>query len=370
MIKNYFVCANTARGFTNYFASNLYGMRKVFILKGGPGTGKSTLMKKIGSMYCNSNYDVEYIHCSSDVDSLDGVIIRKLGVAIVDGTAPHIIEPMAPGALEEYVHLGVAWDTDELELHVDSIMKLQKEIKGHYDKAYDALERGLLVHDDWEKIYISEMSFDKADEIAEQLKRWILNDTKKGKEGLAYHRFFGAMTPKGPVDYIENLTAEMKTRYFIKGRPGTGKSSILKKISQAALDRGLDVEIYHCAFDANSLDMVVIPELSTCVFDSTAPHEHFPSREGDVIVDVYAECITPGTDEKYSEQLADITSRYAECVKEAKGELGLAKCLHDDLEQYYVKSTDFNQINQIRKDILTRIQKIQVSQTIGSKFKE
>lgn len=370
MIRNYFVCANTARGFTNYFASNLYGLKKVFILKGGPGTGKSTLMKKIGSIYHNMNYDVEYIHCSSDVASLDGVIIRKLGVAIVDGTAPHIIEPVAPGALEEYVHLGVAWDTAELELHVESILKLQEEIKDHYEKAYNALERGLLVHDDWEKIYIAQMNFAMANEIAEQLKHWILPDVKKEKEGVAFHRFFGAMTPTGPVDYIENLTADMKTRYFIKGRPGTGKSSILKKVSHAALDQGFDVEIYHCAFDANSLDMVVIPELHTCVFDSTEPHEHFPSREGDVIVDVYAECITKGTDETYANQLAAIASEYAECIREAKGELGLAKCLHDDLEHYYVKSTDFNQINQIRKDILARIQKIQISQTVESKFKE
>lgn len=361
MIKHYFVCANTARGFHNYFPSNLTGLRKVFILKGGPGTGKSTLMKKIGLIYNNMNFDIEYIHCSSDVESLDGVIIRNLGVAIVDGTAPHVIEPTAPGALEEYVHLGIAWDNDELEKNVQSILNLQQEIKEHYTKAYDALEKGIKIHDEWEKIYISEMNFEKADELAEQLKQWIVQDTNKEKSGVAYHRFFGAMTPNGPIDYIENLTEDMKIRYFIKGRPGSGKSSILKKISQYALDRGIDCEIYHCAFDPNSLDMVVFPELKICIFDSTAPHEHYPSREGDVIVDVYSECITPGTDERYEKELLEIQSRYQECIQEARAELGMAKCLHDDLERYYVKSTDFGKINLLRKEILAKIQKIQVS---------
>lgn len=361
MMKDYFVCANTARGFQNYFSSNLQGLSKIFILKGGPGTGKSTMMKKVGLIYNNMNYDVEYIHCSSDVDSLDGVIIRKLGVAIVDGTAPHVIEPTAPGALEEYVHLGAAWNTDELEQHLESILKLQSDIKKSYVKVYDALERGMKVHDEWEKIYISEMDFNKADQLSEQLKEWIIGNNKGEGKGTAYHRFFGAITPNGSVDFIENLTEEMKVRYFMKGRPGTGKSSILKKLSGYAIERGIDVEIYHCAFDPNSLDMVVFPKLKACIFDSTEPHEHFPSREGDVIIDVYSEFVTPKTDEKYANEVSEIASRYRECINEAKANLGVAKCLHDDLERYYVQATDFHRINQMRKDILGRIQKIQIS---------
>ena len=361
MIRNYFVCANSARGFQNFFASNLQGISKVYILKGGPGTGKSTLMKKVGTIYDNMNFDVEYIHCSSDPESLDGVIIRKLGVAIVDGTAPHVIEPTAPGALEEYVHLGDAWDLTQLENNVETILKIQSEIKQHYEKVYQAMEEGIKVHDEWEKIYITQMNFERANEIAEQLKKWVVGDVRKNRTGIAYHRFFGATTPEGSIDYIDNLTEDMKTRYFIKGRPGTGKSSILKKVSQYALDRGLDTEIYHCGFDPNSLDMVIVPELKICVFDSTAPHEHFPSREGDVIVDVYSECITPGTDETYEKELAEITGRYTECVSRAKAELGAAKCLHDELERFYIKATDFGKINQIRKELLAKIQKIQVS---------
>lgn len=362
MIRNYFVCANTSTGFVNYFPSNLEGLSKIFILKGGPGTGKSTLMKKVGLMYSNMNYEVDYVHCSSDVDSLDGVIIRKLGVAIVDGTSPHVIEPTAPGALEEYVHLGTAWNIDELEKDVESILKIQGEIKEHYKNAYGALHDALAIHDELEKIYISEMNFDRANEIADQLKSLALKDITKKKDAKVYHRFFGATTPNGPVDYIENLTNEMKIRYFIKGRPGSGKSSILKKVSNAAIERGIDTEIYHCGFDANSLDMILFPELKVCIFDSTSPHEHFPSREGDVIVDVYKECITPGTDEKYAEELKEIEKRYRDCLANARAELGLAKCLHDDLERYYIRSTDFAKINQIRKDLLARIQKIQISQ--------
>ena len=365
MIKNYFVCANSSRGFINFFSNNLVGLKKVFILKGGPGCGKSTLMKKIGNAYDNMNFVVEFIHCSSDADSLDGIIIRKLGVAIVDGTAPHVIEPTAPGALEEYVHLGTAWNIEQLETNVDKIIEIQGELKTYYSNVYEALRKGLKVHDEWEKYYIAEMDFHKADSIAEDLKYLIIDQTgikRNDSDGKCLHRFFDALTPESSVDYIENLTEGIKTRYFIKGRPGSGKSSILKKISGYAVNRGLDVEIYHCNFDPYSLDMVIIPSLSVCVFDSTPPHEYYPSREGDIIIDMYADCMTPGTDEKYAVEFEDIVQRYSDCMKEARRNLGMAKCLHDDLEKYYINATDFSKITNIQKDLMNRIQRIYLSQ--------
>ena len=50
-IKGYFACANSSRGFCNYFESNLQGLERLYILKGGPGTGKSTLMKCLFGIY-------------------------------------------------------------------------------------------------------------------------------------------------------------------------------------------------------------------------------------------------------------------------------------------------------------------------------
>lgn len=358
MIRHYFVCANTSRGFINYFDSNLKNLKKVYILKGGPGTGKSTLMKKIGYTFERMDYEVEFIHCSSDVESLDGVVVRKIGFAIVDGTAPHVIEPTAPGALEEYVHLGIAWDLEKLEENTSKILEIQENIKECYKNVYQAFENAIKVHDDWEKCYITEMNFEKADLLAERMSQTIIGDAKTDYQGEEVHRFFGATTPTGPVDYINNLTQEMQTRYFIKGRSGTGKSSMLKKIAKYAVNQGYAIEIYHCAFDPNSLDMVIIPELKTCIFDSTAPHEYFPSKANDHIVDVYEECVNPGTDEKYADELSVIQDRYNAYIKRAKENLRKAKAYHDELEKFYIEATDFTKINEIRKNLYDRILKL------------
>lgn len=49
-------------------------------------------------------------------------------------------------------------------------------------------------------------------------------------------------------------------------------------------------------FDPNSLDLVVIRDLGICLFDSTSPHEYFPSRDSDEIIDIYQEAVKEHTD--------------------------------------------------------------------------
>ena len=63
--------------------------RDYFLLKGGPGCGKSTLMRRVGKAMEEHGLGVEYIQCSGDPDSLDAVHILALHAAVVDATAPH-----------------------------------------------------------------------------------------------------------------------------------------------------------------------------------------------------------------------------------------------------------------------------------------
>ena len=61
----------------------------IYILKGGPGCGKSSLMRRVAQAMEEKGASVEYIACSGDPDSLDAVVFPALNTAIVDGTAPH-----------------------------------------------------------------------------------------------------------------------------------------------------------------------------------------------------------------------------------------------------------------------------------------
>lgn len=89
-LKKFFPGGNTSQGFFSYY-DHIIGQdaTRVMVIKGGPGVGKSTLMRFIGEHMLEQGFDVEYHCCSSDNGSLDGVCIPSIGVALLDGTAPH-----------------------------------------------------------------------------------------------------------------------------------------------------------------------------------------------------------------------------------------------------------------------------------------
>lgn len=355
--KHYFVCATSSKGFINLFDTNLLNLRKIYIIKGGPGTGVSSLMKFIGVTFLAQEIDVDFLHSCQDPDSLDGVILRTIGVGVVDGTLPHVIEPKVPGAVEEYVNLGAAWDTDVLAKSTNEIVSLNKQISYCYSSAYKQFAKALLIHDEWEKIYIRSMDFRAADELTKQVIEEILGDVKVKEQGVTRHRFFGGATPSGAVDFVENLTMPMQKRYLIKGRPGSGKSTLLKKLLKKAEELALEVEVYHCGFDPESLDMLLFPELSICIFDSTAPHEYDPNRDGDKVIDMYHKTIRFGTDEENEEELFEIKKRYKENIQKGTEFLKRAKSLRDELIDYYEKATDFDVVREITKELIYKINK-------------
>lgn len=95
-VTNFFAGANSGDGFRDLF-SELVDLEDTFdlmILKGGPGVGKNTFMREIGRTMEEAGVDVEYLRCSGDPDSLDGVVIPAIRCAVCDGTSPHGMAPL------------------------------------------------------------------------------------------------------------------------------------------------------------------------------------------------------------------------------------------------------------------------------------
>ena len=107
MKTSYFLGANTACGFVSLYGDFCRGERDyLHIIKGGPGTGKSGLMRAIGREAERRGLDVEYVQCSGDPKSLDGVYLPLLSLGWCDGTAPHAAEPGIFGADSDYLNVG------------------------------------------------------------------------------------------------------------------------------------------------------------------------------------------------------------------------------------------------------------------------
>nr|WP_010094177.1 hypothetical protein [Ornithinibacillus scapharcae] len=326
--KGYYVSGNTAEGFVNFLSTNTSNFHHHIILKHPSYKVKTTVIQEIINQTEAKN-DLEILYSSIGKEFLDGVIIRDKKIAVID---ERIASAELCGAFEINLTLfsadSVAHNNFSLE---------EEQIETYMQHAYENFATGLKIHDDLEAIYIKEMNFDKADDLAEEFVQKILSEvSKQERNPNVVHRLFGTNTRDGVVNVVPDILSQVSKKYFIKGRAGTGKSTFMKKIMAACNEYGYDVELYHCSFDPNSIDMVLVRDLDFCIFDSTDPHEFFPNGEGEEVIDMYDLAVNPGTDEKYAEEINELNSRYKSFMKKGVADLKNAGEIISNLEQHFV----------------------------------
>ncbi len=140
-MENFFAAANTSGGFVCWYDDifNPKQLDYVYIIKGGSGTGKSTLMKKLAAKAEKLGGVCERYFCSSDPASLDGVIAKMPNgrrIAMLDGTAPHTHDPKYPGAAEAIINLGQYWCEDILKGQREEIVALTEKKSKLFSEAY------------------------------------------------------------------------------------------------------------------------------------------------------------------------------------------------------------------------------------------
>ncbi|MEK3888592.1 hypothetical protein [Bacillus sp. FSL K6-3431] len=347
-ILRYFAGGNTAKGFYSLYDSNLAELERVFILSGKSSKEKSYIIEQLLQKWAVEGYPLEVIHRADDPQHVEGLIIRQLGVAVMDGDLPRSIGKDYVGSHWETMDIDQAYRTANLDGKIVEINRLNEQVETAFSSAYQSYAKGLRVHDDWERIYIGQMDFEKANNTANKFIEKLFKQSKNVKtDSHIMHRFLGAATPEGPVDFVDNITDGLEARYFLKGRAGTGKSTFLKKLVHEAKVRGYDLEVYHCGFDPESLDMVLVRELGWAVFDSTKPHEYFPTSPGDEIIDMYELTVTPGTDEAFATEIAKIEAEYRKFMDVGKKYLSEAKSYQNELERMYCEVTNQSQLDVI-----------------------
>lgn len=140
-VRKMFQGGNTSNGFYSFFDYIIpQEVNRIFCLKGGPGVGKSSFMKKIGREFVKMGYDVELHYCSSDPNSLDGVVVKGLNVVLLDATSPHIVDPKLPGAVDEIINFGDFWNVEKLEKNRAEIELCNEDISDCFQRAFKFLK--------------------------------------------------------------------------------------------------------------------------------------------------------------------------------------------------------------------------------------
>ena len=351
MVRKIFPGGNTTKGFYSFFDYIIKpDANRVFILKGGPGVGKSNFMKNIGKEMLDKGFAIEEHYCSSSNNSLDALVIPKLKVALMDGTAPHLNDPKTPGAVDEIINLGDYWNVKKIQMKKEELIAVNKDVGKCFSRAYQYLKALRPIIKDIGTIYEDQSNKYEFYKIQEELLNEIFMDVKQQKK-LAYqrHLFGSAITPRGIVDYLETTIGVLKNIYYIKGGWGTGWSGLLSEVSKKAIALGFDVEIYHTPFEPECIEGVIIPDLNLAL-TTNSKFSNKASRPIDLDALIDADSLA-----KYKEELDFNKDIYQKLLDQAIYSIKKAKLTHDRLEGFYIPNMDFDKVNEKRREVVKTI---------------
>lgn len=347
MSKKYFVRANSYMGQVNRLVSNIRDIDHIYVLLGATPHIRSAFMGRICAHLKERQEKIEYLFSPFSPDYYDGFIVREKSVAVLDNLCigddfdkKHII-----------VDLGECVNGNIL----DKAEELSSKAYDCFKVVYSIYSKAKKVHDDWEKIYISNMNISRLNCFNAHTTEKILTKKLSEKTGEISERFFGCACDRGYIEYIDSVTKDISKRYFIKGRPGTGKSTFMRRFASKATSLGYDCEVYYCSFDPFSYDMVVVPSLSVCVFDSTSPHIKELSRNSDEILDFYIHSGLEGTDEKFAKELDDVRNKYTDLMSDATQMLKQASLFYKSSDELSSNNLNCEKMNNLVYSFLNEI---------------
>ncbi len=356
-VKKVFPGGNTGYGFHSFYDYIIApDANYKFVLKGGPGVGKSTFMRWIGQQMVERGFDIEEHYCSSDNGSLDGVKIPSIGVALLDGTAPHVVDPRYPGAVDTIIHLGDYWNEAGIRKNKQAVLTTTETTSMCFRRAYGYMRAAKNYNDELEAHIRENKALDIAglNRTAADIKSCIFDKVPvKATAPSERHLFGSAITPKGCVNYLSTIVGDLKWRVLLHGRPGTGRTTIVEKVMREALERGYSVEAYHCALDPQRIDHVVIPELSVAIMNATEPHG-YTAAPGDLVIDTM-QFVDMGKLAQWDDDICRLNQRYHEALDSAISFIARAKKTHDVLEKAFVPNMDFDAVTIRRNQTLARI---------------
>ena len=332
MTQTYFLGANSKDGFASLYAD--FPPRPgafLHIIKCGPGTGKSSFMRAIGKAAEARALDVHYVLCSGDPDSLDGVYIPALRSAWVDGTAPHVTEPVLFGVDSDYVNLGQFCRLPIAPADAEHIMAVSQKYKALYQHAYAYLSAAA----DLER---ADSRQNSPSPILKQQVDTLLQEAAEQAAGQVE-----ALTPRRSSRFLHALSCRGEVRLT------TEIEKLCKQIIQ--LDRAEALAYAAESFPGEVIlcpsplrpelpEAVLLPEASLALVDSSW---QIPA----------ARSLTEAA--PLTAEQAEARQLKARMLALAFDRLRRAKALHDEMEAVYKRYMDFPALTAYTDTLLNRL---------------
>ena len=320
---SFFLGGNTYQGFYSLYEEYLKSNEgsRVWILKGGAGCGKSGFMRRVYDRVSSAGYMVHRILCSGDPSSLDGIHIPALGVILLDGTAPHVLEPPFVGDRGFYLNMSRFYRPGVPDLRI-----LEEAYGKHYKRAYRWLaaaghaEASLELPAEAEKIIRRKA----AALIARELR------TKGRNPQKPMRVFVDAFCCEGMLTLHETQAKMAQHQIGLCGICGA-EHVFLSSAAEAALARGYEIVISPSPLQPERIAHLFIPECDLGI----------GIGKGDRYIHL-DKIVYNQADAEFSELVRETDSMRTALLSKAHKELALARHDHDNLEKAVNPYVDFS----------------------------
>ncbi len=337
----FFLGANSYDGFISYFRQlqENSDFLRLLILKGGPGSGKSSLMKKVMEYALGEGHTLEVIPCASDPLSLDAVIDKTAKFAIMDGTAPHTEDPHLPGVLHHILYLGDLWDSTKLAVQREEIAFFN-DLTGEYHNGAGAYIKaaGSLLGENF-RVSKKYLDLSAVYRYAEKLTKKLGKGTCPKEE----KRFLSAVSVGEIKFFEETLPLMADDVYVIEDEWGGAGSSLIEAVKKICLLWGHHVIDCPCSVVKGKTDHIILPEKRMAIVTS---NRFLKCSRGEKIRGEMF--YTTGIDRTVMERRAVDSEKL---LGKAGMLIKTAKKTHDRLERFYINAMNFSGMEDVFEKI-------------------
>lgn len=343
LIRYVFASSHTAAGYHSFIPELIRDLEQVYILKGAPGSGRSTFIRLVGEVMSEQGLEVEFWISALDSITPDGVYIPQLELAVINGSLPTGIDPRYPGVREHLINLGGYWDQAVIDSQRQKIIELVDNIELARQNADKLLQELGRLKAEQRRINSRHMSIEKLTQLVEQLGSEIIA-RRSGEK----HYFAGVLTIDGWVDYVHELSHNCQKRYILKGPSGSGKSMVIAELARLIKDNGYFLEYYHCGLEIESLVMVIIRNLQIALIEGGSAE--IPLKPWDVVIDL--SLYMQDFDDDCRQESGTNSRDLENLLFAARQQLEKSSISQQELKKIYAGAMDFAGLDKLRLNLI------------------
>ena len=333
-VRHYFIEAYTPFGQISLLEEFLAGIKYTYLFSGGPGTGKSTMIKLIGIELIDRGFQVEYIRSVKEPDSVAGLYLRKQKLCILDRNE-FMPEILIRSEYQREIDFNSFCQQSKLAKAEQKIAALAATLQSLENEIILNLQRDYLRE---EELKVAPLVLNKANSIHNFLTVWrIANLESRSILPEQYYNELSEIVSQIQKDYLSyyflqalrldrwlNLAPHFIKDYDLICLDSEGSVSMLPELLQEVKHLGQEIEIIVHPLKPYAIIGIIFPEKNLTVWKGN-PHK----------------LEEQGFHQEHSSDLLQVMERYKTC--------------RFDLKTIYNASVNFSRLDELKQQIVNCI---------------